>query len=119
MAAGLGFGQSTIAGIVTRGIVEMQRLCEKKGGKVQTLNGLSGVGDLMLTCFSTLSRNNRLGRHLTKDKLSIKEACEKIGGVVEGVPTAQIVLKWIEKDKLNMPLFTAVGQILTGKISPK
>jgi len=60
----MNFGSSTIAAIVTRGCREMRLVCDVLGGKPETLAGLSGVGDLMLTCHSSLSRNNRCGKAL-------------------------------------------------------
>merc|ERR1719204_867737 len=116
MARGKGFGQSTIAGIVTRGVVEMQKLCVAMGGQVETLQGLSGMGDLMLTCFSSLSRNNRFGYLIGSEGLSLEEAAERIGEVVEGAPTAAVVLKKMEEYNVRMPLFQCVGLVLAGKL---
>jgi glycerol-3-phosphate dehydrogenase (NAD(P)+) len=66
---GLGFGQSTLAALITRGCLEMSTLAVALGGRAETLAGLSGMGDLMLTCFSSLSRNNRFGMCLAKGKI--------------------------------------------------
>eukprot|EP00468_Gymnochlora_sp_CCMP2014_P006944 CAMPEP_0167767850 /NCGR_PEP_ID=MMETSP0110_2-20121227/16303_1 /TAXON_ID=629695 /ORGANISM="Gymnochlora sp., Strain CCMP2014" /LENGTH=390 /DNA_ID=CAMNT_0007656383 /DNA_START=2010 /DNA_END=3183 /DNA_ORIENTATION=- len=118
MARGLGFGQSTIAGLVTRGCREMRQLAMALGGKAETLAGLSGVGDLMLTCFSSLSRNNRCGRMLAEGK-TVEEAFKAIGEVVEGVPTAHEVVRLAEQHKLELPLFRAVDAILSGKVKPE
>mmetsp|Transcript_22183 Transcript_22183/g.30969 ORF Transcript_22183/g.30969 Transcript_22183/m.30969 type:complete len:343 (-) Transcript_22183:191-1219(-) len=117
MARGLGYGQSTIAGLVTRGCREMRQLAMALGGQAETLAGLSGVGDLMLTCFSSLSRNNRCGMMLAEGK-TVEEAFEAIGEVVEGVPTAREVILLAEKHKLELPLFRAVDAILQGKVKP-
>jgi glycerol-3-phosphate dehydrogenase (NAD(P)+) len=68
IAQGLGFGQSTIAALVTRGAREIRLIAEALGGSPQTLAGLAGIGDLMLTAFSPLSRNNRCGRGLAAGK---------------------------------------------------
>uniref|UniRef100_A0A7S2TG28 Glycerol-3-phosphate dehydrogenase [NAD(+)] n=1 Tax=Lotharella oceanica TaxID=641309 RepID=A0A7S2TG28_9EUKA len=118
MARGLGFGQSTIAGLVTRGCREMRQLAIALGGKPETLAGLSGVGDLMLTCFSSLSRNNRCGMALAKGK-TVEEAFDEIGEVVEGVPTSKEVVRLAEIHKLELPLFRAVDLILSGKVKPE
>ena len=118
MAAGLGFGQSTIAGLVTRGCREMSTLSVALGGRAETLNGLSGVGDLMLTCFSTLSRNNRFGACLARG-LTVEEAVAEIGEVVEGYPTAAEVQRLAEENHLKLPLFTAVARVLRGDVSAK
>jgi glycerol-3-phosphate dehydrogenase len=71
----MGYGQSSVAAIVTRGSREMRVLCNALGGKPETLAGLSGVGDLMLTCFSSLSRNNRCGKQIALGK-TVDEICD-------------------------------------------
>ena len=118
MASGLGHGQSTIAGLVTRGCREMAMLSIALGGRAETLAGLSGAGDLMLTCFSTLSRNNRFGSALARGK-TVDEAISEIGEVVEGYPTAAEVARLAEENGLHLPLFMAVHAILKGDISPE
>ena len=115
IAQGLGFGASTVAGIVTRCNKEMRELAVKMGGRPETLVGLSGIGDLMLTCFSTLSRNNRLGGMIAAGKTTA-EAFEEIGEVVEGVPTADEIVRLADLHGLRMPLFRCVAAILAGKI---
>jgi len=117
MARGRGFGQSTIAAIVTRGIVEMQRLGVAMGAKVETLQGLSGMGDLMLTCFSSLSRNNRFGELIGREGLTLEEAADRIGEVVEGAATAEVVLRKMEQYDVRMPLFRSVAMVLNGSLS--
>ena len=114
MCAGLGFGQSTVAGLVTRGCREMATLAVALGGKAETLSGLSGVGDLMLTCFSSLSRNNRCGQALAKGK-SVEQICADMGEVVEGVPTAAEVVLLAKKHNLRLPLFFACAQVIEGE----
>jgi len=118
IASGLGFGQSTIAGLVTRGCREMSMLSIALGGRAETLSGLSGVGDLMLTCFSSLSRNNRFGTCLAKG-MTVEEAVAEIGEVVEGYPTAAEVCRLALENNLTLPLFEAVHLILIGEKSPK
>eukprot|EP00943_MAST-04B_sp_MAST-4B-sp1_P009140 g9140.t1 len=117
IAQGLGYGQSSIAGIVTRSCKEMRELTLALGGKPETLVGLSGFGDLMLTCFSSKSRNNRLGCMIAKG-MTVEEACCEIGEVVEGVPTAAEIVRLADIHKLRLPLFRAVDAILSGKIKP-
>ena len=118
MASGLGFGQSTIAGLVTRGCREMSMLSIALGGRAETLSGLSGVGDLMLTCFSTLSRNNRFGTCLAHG-MTVEEAVEEIGEVVEGYPTAAEVSRLAKEKGLVLPLFEAVHLILNNEKTPE
>ena len=117
MAAGLGYGQSTIAGLVTRGCREMAMLSIALGGRAETLAGLSGAGDLMLTCFSSLSRNNRFGACLAKG-MSVEQAVAEIGEVVEGYPTAAEVARLAREKGLRLPLFQAVDAILRGDVTP-
>ena len=124
IAAGLGYGQSTVAAMITRGAVEIQRLAMAMGGRPETLAGLAGMGDLMLTCFSRQSRNNRCGFAIGKGK-SVKEACDEIGEVVEGLKTAPMVeqlrKEYSQKtgEKIRMPLFQTLVQTLEGKVAPK
>jgi len=115
MAIGSGFGQSTVAGIITRGCREMRILAIALGGKAETLAGLSGIGDLMLTCFSSLSRNNRCGQALAKGK-SVAEIVEEMGEVIEGVPTASVVCELARRHNLRLPLFQAVDAIISGRM---
>lgn len=117
-AKGLGFGQSTIASIVTRACMEMSALSAAMGGRKETLTGLSGFGDLMLTCYSDKSRNNRFGQCLAKG-MSASEAIDEIGEVVEGFPTAKEVVKLAKRYHLTLPLFFAVESLLSGRRSPK
>ncbi len=117
IATGLGFGMSTIAGMVTRSCREMRQLALALGGKPETLAGLSGIGDLMLTCFSSMSRNNRMGLLLAKG-MSVEEAAKEIGEVVEGVPTAREVVALADKHNLELPMFRAVDAILRGAVKP-
>lgn len=116
-AKGLGFGQSSIAGMVTRGCLEMSQLALALGGRKETLNGLSGFGDLMLTCYSDKSRNNRFGQALARGA-TVEEAIEEIGEVVEGLPTAIEVEKLAKKLHLRLPLFEAVASLVKGEKTP-
>eukprot|EP00490_Sorites_sp_Unknown_P005458 CAMPEP_0114694960 /NCGR_PEP_ID=MMETSP0191-20121206/70804_1 /TAXON_ID=126664 /ORGANISM="Sorites sp." /LENGTH=267 /DNA_ID=CAMNT_0001990573 /DNA_START=637 /DNA_END=1440 /DNA_ORIENTATION=+ len=90
IASGLGYGQSTIAGIVTRGAVEIQRMSMALGGKPATMAGLCGFGDLMLTCFCELSRNRTCGYYIGKYGLNADKAQKKVGSTVEGLATAKV-----------------------------
>jgi glycerol-3-phosphate dehydrogenase len=118
MANGLGYGQSTLAALVTRGCNELMKLSVAMGGRPETLYGLSGVGDLMLTSFSTLSRNRTLGYRMAKEGLTLEEALAASGEVVEGVATAKVAAKLCIKYNLDLPLFTNLALILEGKITP-
>lgn len=88
------------------------------GGKAETLSGLSGVGDLMLTCFSSLSRNNRFGACLARG-MTVDESVAEIGEVVEGYPTASEVKRLAKENNLRLPCFEAVANILSGELTPE
>jgi len=119
IASGLGYGQSTIAGIVTRGAVEIQRMSMALGGKPATMAGLCGFGDLMLTCFCELSRNRTCGYYIGKYGLNADKAQKKVGSTVEGLATAKVIMILMKKYQLRMPLFYALGMIIDGKMEPK
>ncbi|MBU2980374.1 NAD(P)-dependent glycerol-3-phosphate dehydrogenase [Lentibacter algarum] len=108
---GNGMGDSARAALMTRGFAEMQRLALRKGAEPETLTGLSGFGDLVLTCTSELSRNYRFGLALGRGK----EFDQSI--TVEGVPTAKAVVNWAKKLDVEMPICTAVAALCDGKLS--
>ena len=113
IAIGRGFGENARAAIITRGIAEMTRLCLFKGGRQETLMGLSGIGDLMLTCSSDTSRNTNLGieiGQLQRPVTAILESRQK--RLAEGVSTADSVTELARKIGLSMPICSAVRDIL-------
>lgn len=111
MADGLGYGDNTKAALITRGIAEITRLGVKMGGKPQTFAGLSGIGDLIVTCESMHSRNRRagilIGRGYTAD-----EAMKEVKMVVEGVYSAKAALALSKKYEVSMPIVENVNHIL-------
>lgn len=115
---GLGFGDNTKAALMTRGLHEMKKLCPTKGGRAETLNGLSGMGDLCVTCLSRFSRNYRFGR-LIAEGLSVSEAIGKIGMVVEGVYSCISALDLAKKYNVAVPITEAVYAVLYENLSPK
>ncbi len=115
MADGLGFGHNAVAATVTRGLAEIARLTQACGGRTETLMGLSGLGDLVLTCTGNLSRNRRFGIAIAQGK-TIAEAKIEIGQVVEGVRTAQAVALMSKKLDVELPLMQSVNQILDGNL---
>ncbi len=118
VAEGLGFGTNTKAGLMTRGLAEMIRLGEKLGAKKDTLIGLSGLGDLILTCTDNQSRNRRFGITIGQGQ-SIEAACKAIGQVVEGVPTTTTVYQVAQKLRVEMPITEQMHLLLTQKTTPK
>lgn len=111
MAAALGCEQNTLAMLLTRSLAEMRRFAQSLGADPQTFLGLSGVGDLILTCTSPLSRNYRVGFSVGKGS-SLELAMAEIGQAVEGVTTLKIVHKKAKELSVYMPLATALHAIL-------
>lgn len=108
---GLGYEQNATAALITRGLAEMTRLGVALGAKPLTFIGLSGVGDLFLTCNSEKSRNYRVGMHLAEgDSLSL--ITEKIGSVAEGITTAKALMQLATQKKVDMPICRAVYEVL-------
>ncbi len=111
MADGLGFGDNTKAAIITRGIAEIARLGVKMGGKEQTFGGLSGIGDLIVTCASMHSRNRRAGILMGQGK-SMDEAMNEVNAVVEGVYSAKAAFGLSKKYDVQMPIIEQVNAVL-------
>jgi len=115
---GLGYGDNTKAALMTRGLGELARLGTALGGKRETFYGLAGVGDLMATAASKLSRNWRVGNGLAQGK-PLEAILAELGQVAEGVPTAQAVAKLAQKHALTLPVCVTVADLLEGKLSPR
>ena len=105
---GRGLGENARAGLITRGVVEIMRLAKAKGGNEETLMGLSGIGDMMLTCMSSKSRNYALGVAIGSGTIS------KNSGLTEGVATAESVTQLARKLGVAMPIAFAVNEVLSG-----
>lgn len=108
---GMGFGYNTRAALLTRGLTEMTRLGIKLGGRAETLGGLSGVGDLILTCTGDLSRNRKVGLLLAQ-KYDLPSILKELGHVAEGVYTVRAVHQLVQQLGVDMPLCEAVYRIL-------
>ncbi|WP_147653544.1 NAD(P)H-dependent glycerol-3-phosphate dehydrogenase [Vulcaniibacterium gelatinicum] len=117
VADGMQLGLNARAGLITRGLNEMLRLNLAIGGKAETLMGLAGLGDLVLTCTGDLSRNRRLGLALGRGQ-SLQEAVREIGQVVESVQTADEVMRQAERHGIELPISSAVRAVLHGEITP-
>ncbi len=111
IASGLELGDNAIAALVTRGLAEMTRLGTALGGRPETFTGLSGIGDLMVTCYSPHSRNNRVGKALGKGG-KLDEIVANLGMVAEGVPNTLSIYKVARKAEIRTPLIDAVYGIL-------
>jgi len=115
-AAGLGFGHNVRAMLVTRGLAEIQRLGVKLGADPLTFSGLAGVGDLLVTCGSELSRNFRVGRGVAQGK-TLAQVVEELGEVAEGVNTTHVALALASREEVAMPITEAVKDLLDGKVA--
>ncbi len=111
MADGLGYGDNTKAALITRGIAEIERLGMKMGCRMETFNGLSGIGDLIVTCASMHSRNRRAGILMGEGR-SYEEAMQEVGQTVEGVYAAKAARALAEKYEVSMPIVEGINQIL-------
>lgn len=116
VAEGLQYGHNSVAAIVTRGLAEMARLSEACGGHAETMMGLSGLGDLVLTCTGSLSRNRQFGIAIARGR-DCEQASQAIGQVVEGVRTAQAVNRLASRLDLELPLLQSVHLVLTGALT--
>ena len=111
MASGVGFGQNTLATIITRGLAETIRLSAAVGGQIETLAGLAGIGDLVATCSSPLSRNRTFGAHLGQGATMEEAQAAASGQVAEGVKSCTSVTALAEKYQVSMPLTEAVNRV--------
>lgn len=111
IADGLGYGDNTKAALITRGIAEIARLGVKMGGKIETFSGLTGIGDLIVTCASVHSRNRKAGYLIGQGK-SVQEAMDEVKMVVEGVYSAKAAAKLAEKYQVSMPIVEEVNKVL-------
>ena len=117
VADGMNLGLNARAGLITRGLNEMLRLNLAIGGKAETLMGLAGLGDLVLTCTGDLSRNRRLGLALGRGQ-SIEDAVREIGQVVESIQTAEEVMRQAGRHGIELPISSTVRDVLKGEITP-
>ncbi len=117
-ADGLGCGDNTKAALITRGIAEISRLGTAMGGKAETFSGLTGIGDLIVTCASVHSRNRRCGFLIGQGK-TLDEAIEEVHQVVEGVYSAKAAMKLAEKYQVEMPIVEVVNKVLFENLSAK
>jgi glycerol-3-phosphate dehydrogenase (NAD(P)+) len=115
---GLGFGHNARAALVTRGLAETGRLSLALGGQRETLMGLAGLGDLVLTCTGNLSRNRRVGLGLAEGR-SLGEILTGLGHVAEGVPAARAVRALAAHYRIDMPICEAVDRVLHEGVPPR
>lgn len=111
MADGVGYGDNSKAALITRGISEMARLALAMGAKYETLSGLTGIGDLIVTCESKHSRNRRAGM-LIGQGYTMQQAMDEVKMVVEGVYSAKAAIALARKYEVDMPIIEAVNRVL-------
>jgi len=117
VADGMQLGLNARAGLITRGLNEMLRLGAAIGARAETLMGLAGLGDLVLTCTGDLSRNRRLGMALGRG-VPLKQAVAEIGQVVESVETADTIMRLARRYALDLPIASGVQRVLREEITP-
>ncbi|MAI79706.1 MAG: glycerol-3-phosphate dehydrogenase [Deltaproteobacteria bacterium] len=118
MSDGMELGTNARAALMTRGLAEISRLAIALGGRPETLGGLSGMGDLVLTCTGDLSRNRRVGLGLGQG-LILETIVEEIGEVAEGVRTTRAACRLAARMGVELPIAECVRQVLDGELSPK
>lgn len=114
---GMQLGHNARAAMITRGLAEISRLGAKLGGQSETFMGLTGLGDLVLTCTGDLSRNRKVGLELAKG-ISLENILHDLGHVAEGVSTAREAVRLAAQHHIDMPITHAVGLVLEGKLAP-
>ena len=114
---GLGLGANARASLLTRALAEMALVIQELGGRSETLYGLAGIGDLMATATSPLSRNYRFGLALA-DGLSQSEALERIGATVEGIPTCEALCSLAQRHGWQLPIASAVLALVRAELDP-
>ena len=118
MSDGLGFGDNTRAALITRALAELTRLGMELGGRPETFAGLAGMGDLIATCSSSLSRNHRVGVGLAEGRL-LDDIVEDMKMVAEGVKTTEAVLGLADQHGVEMPIASHVGYVLYEGMHPR
>jgi glycerol-3-phosphate dehydrogenase (NAD(P)+) len=111
MVAGLGLGTNSVAALITRGLAEIARLALAEGARMETLMGLAGMGDLVLTCTGSLSRNRYVGQELGKGR-NLEDILSGMKEVAEGVKTTRAVYRLAQKLKVEMPITAEVNAVL-------
>jgi glycerol-3-phosphate dehydrogenase (NAD(P)+) len=117
IADGTDAGQNSRAALMTRGLAEINRLASRLGGRPGTLNGLSGMGDLVLTCTGDLSRNRQVGLALGHGR-KLDDVIDEIGGVAEGVWTTRAACKLAARLGVELPIAEMVRQVIDGEKTP-
>lgn len=118
VAAGLEYGDNSFAALITRGLVEIRKLGMALGGEKETFYGLSGLGDLIVTCLSEHSRNRRAGKLIGQGK-TIEEAKQEVGMTIESIDNIEVAKSLADKLNLELPILNTVYDILYNNLNPE
>ena len=118
VAAGVGFGDNTFAALITRGLGEISRLGVALGGQKDTFFGLSGLGDLIVTCLSEHSRNRRAGKLIGQGK-TLEEAKKEVGMVIESIDNIDVAYALSKKYNIEVPIINTAYDVIYNKLDAK
>jgi glycerol-3-phosphate dehydrogenase (NAD(P)+) len=118
ISVGLNLGDNTFAALATRGLVEIARLGTKMGGEEKTFYGLTGLGDLIVTCSSEHSRNRRAGKMIGQGH-TVEEARKEIGMTIESIDNIEVAYALAKKYEVEMPIVNTVYDVLYNGLNPK
>ena len=118
VAAGIGLGDNAFAALITRGLTEISRLGVDLGGEKDTFYGLSGLGDLVVTCLSEHSRNRRAGKLMGQGK-NLEETKKEVGMTIESIDNIEVAKKLADQYNVETPIINAVYDMIQGKLDPK
>ena len=118
VAAGIGLGDNSFAALITRGLKEISRLGVELGGKEETFYGLSGLGDLIVTCLSEHSRNRKAG-FLIGQGMSLEDTKKEVGMVIESIDNIEVAYELGKLHNIEMPIVETVYKVLYEKLDPK
>ena len=118
VAAGIGLGDNSFAALITRGSKEISRLGIKLGGELETFYGLSGLGDLIVTCLSEHSRNRKAGKLIGQGK-TLEETKKEVGMVIESIDNIDVAYQLGKINNIEMPIVNAVYEVLYNKLDPQ
>lgn len=118
VAAGIGLGDNTFAALITRGLGELTRLGVTLGGKKDTFYGLSGLGDLIVTCLSEHSRNRKAGKLIGQGK-SLEETKKEVGMVIESIDNIEVAYELSKIHNVEMPIVEMVYKVIYENLDPK
>ena len=118
VAAGIGLGDNSFAALITRGLTEISRLGVSLGGKKETFYGLSGLGDLIVTCLSEHSRNRKAGKLIGQGK-TLEEAKKEVGMVIESIDNIDVAYELGKRQNAYMPIIGTAYEVIYNELDPK